>query len=375
MINGNNFNSLHHTPKILVTPLDWGLGHATRCIPIINELIYHHCEVIIAASGEGFFLLKKEFPALVILRINTYKISYSRRRSLLLLKLVAQVPAMAISIWKEKLWLDKIIKKYKIDAVISDNRPGMNSKKIASVYITHQLLIKTGNIFFEKIAQKIHYHLIKQFTYCWVPDYKENGLAGELSHQENSPSNVLYIGPLSRFELLTDMPNKYDVLVSISGPEPQRTIFEKKIFSQLKNYNKKVLFVRGLPTEHESLKTENELIQILNHLPADELNKAFQESKIVISRSGYTTIMDLVKLGKNAVLVPTPGQTEQEYLSNYLMKKNIFYSVTQDRFSLDKINNYASAMQPVKMAQGMDNYKQVISDFLVALNTGNFQTQ
>ncbi|HSQ44161.1 MAG TPA: glycosyltransferase [Ginsengibacter sp.] len=375
MINGNNFNSLHHTPKILVTPLDWGLGHATRCIPIINELIYHHCEVIIAASGEGFFLLKKEFPALVILRINTYKISYSRRRSLLLLKLVAQVPAMAISIWKEKLWLDKIIKKYKIDAVISDNRPGMNSKKITSVYITHQLLIKTGNIFFEKIAQKIHYHLIKQFTYCWVPDYKENGLAGELSHQENSPSNVLYIGPLSRFELLTDMPNKYDVLVSISGPEPQRTIFEKKIFSQLKNYNKKVLFVRGLPTEHESLKTENELIQILNHLPADELNKAFQESKIVISRSGYTTIMDLIKLGKNAVLVPTPGQTEQEYLSNYLMKKNIFYSVTQDRFSLDKINNYTSAMQPVKMAQGMDNYKQVISDFLVALNTGNFQTQ
>ena len=375
MINGNNFNSLHHTPKILVTPLDWGLGHATRCIPIINELIYHHCEVIIAASGEGFFLLKKEFPALVILRINTYKISYSRRRSLLLLKLVAQVPAMAISIWKEKLWLDKIIKKYKIDAVISDNRPGMNSKKITSVYITHQLLIKTGNIFFERIAQKIHYHFIKQFTYCWVPDYKENGLAGELSHQENSPSNVLYIGPLSRFELLTDMPNKYDVLVSISGPEPQRTIFEKKIFSQLKNYNKKVLFVRGLPTEHESLKTENEIIQILNHLRADELNKAFQESKIVISRSGYTTIMDLVKLGKNAVLVPTPGQTEQEYLSNYLMKKNIFYSVTQDRFSLDKINNYASAMQPVKMAQGMDNYKQVISDFLVALNTGNFQTQ
>ncbi|KAA9041921.1 UDP-N-acetylglucosamine--N-acetylmuramyl-(pentapeptide) pyrophosphoryl-undecaprenol N-acetylglucosamine transferase [Ginsengibacter hankyongi] len=374
MINGNNFNSLHYKPKILVTPLDWGLGHATRCIPIINELIYHQCEVIIAASGNGFFLLKKEFPSLVILRINSYKIRYSRRKSLLLFKLAVQVPGIAISIWREKLWLKKTITKYKIDAVISDNRPGMNNKKISSVYITHQLLIKTGNSFFEKIAQKIHYHFIKKFNYCWVPDYKVNGLAGELSHQDNSPLNILYIGPLSRFELSNGMQEKYDILISISGPEPQRTMFEKKILSQLCNFNKKVLLVRGLPNQHQDLKTDNELIKIINHLPAHELNKAFQQSKIIISRSGYTTIMDLVKLGKNAVLVPTPGQTEQEYLSNYLMKKNIFYSVEQDKFSLDKIYNYAPISQPVIMERGMDVYKKVIEEFLLSLKPCSLQT-
>lgn len=375
MINGNNFNSLPQKSKILVTPLEWGLGHATRCIPIINELIYQQCEVIVAASGDGYVLLKKEFPSLVILRINSYKIAYSRNKKWLPFKLAIQVPQIVLSIWKEKQWLKKIIRAYNIDAVISDNRFGMNSKKVPSVYITHQLLIKTGDRFSEKMIQKIHYHFIKKYNYCWVPDYKDHGLGGELSHQENSPSNVLYIGPLSRFEVLNDIPNKYEVLISVSGPEPQRTIFEKKILSQLKNFDKKVLFVRGLPGEYQNLKSDNDLIKIINHLAADELNRAFQQAKIIIGRSGYTTIMDLVKLGKDAVLVPTPGQTEQEYLSRYLMKKNMFFSVEQDNLSLDKIYNDAPIYQPVNMGRGMDAYKKIIGEFLLSLKSGSLQAQ
>lgn len=372
MINSNNFNSLHHKARILVTPLDWGLGHATRCIPIINELINHPCEVLIAASGESFFLLKKEFPSLLILRINSYKIRYSRNKKWLPFKLALQVPAIAFSIWKENLWLKKIIKIHKIDAIISDNRFGMYNKRILSVYMTHQLYIKTGNIFFEKIVQKLHHYFIKKYNYCWVPDYKENGLAGELSHRENSYSNIVYIGPLSRVELLNNVPKIYDVLISISGPEPQRTVFEKKILSELKNFNKTVLFLRGLPNEHRNLKIDNESVKIVNHLSAIELSKAFQQSKIIISRSGYTTIMDLVKLGKNAILVPTPGQTEQEYLASYLMKKNIFYSEEQDKFSLIKILNEASGFQFIKIAACMDDYKKTISEFLLSLKSGNF---
>lgn len=375
MINCKNFNSLHHKTRILVAPLDWGLGHATRCIPIINELIYLHCEVLIAASGDSFFLLKKEFPSLVILRISSYKIKYSRNKKWLPFKLGVQVPRIIFSIWKENLWLKKIIRKYKIDAIISDNRFGLYNKHIPSVYITHQLLVKTGNIFFERVIQKIHYHFIRKYNYCWVPDCKENGLAGELSHQENKPSNISYIGPLSRFELLNDVSKVYDVLISISGPEPQRTIFEKIILSQLHNFDKKVLFVRGLPNEHQNLKTDNELIKIVNHLPAHELNNAFQQSKIIISRSGYTTIMDLAKLGKNAVLVPTPGQTEQEYLSKYLMKKNIFYAVEQKIFSLDTVYGDAAAFKFVNAKSCMDNYKKVISEFVLSLKSGNFETQ
>lgn len=375
MINCKNFNSLHHKTRILVAPLDWGLGHATRCIPIINELISLHCEVLIAASGDSFFLLKKEFPSLVILRISSYKIKYSRNKKGLPFKLGVQVPGIIFSIWKENLWLKKIITKYEIDAIISDNRFGLYNKYIPSVYITHQLLVKTGNIFFEEIIKKIHYHFIRKYNYCWVPDFKENGLAGELSHQENKPSNISYIGPLSRFELLNDVPKLYDVLISISGPEPQRTIFEKIILSQLNNFNKRILFVRGLPNENANLKTGNESVKIVNHLSGDELNKAFQQSQIIISRSGYTTIMDLVKLGKNAVLVPTPGQTEQEYLSKYLMKKNIFYAVEQNIFSLDTVYADAAAFKFVNTKSCMDNYKKVISEFVLSLKSGNFETQ
>jgi len=276
---------------------------------------------------------------------------------------------------KKNLWLKKNIKKYKIDAVISDNRFGMNSKKIPSVYITHQLLIKTGNIFLEKIVQKIHYHFIKKYNYCWVPDCKENGLAGELSHQENMTSNIVYVGSLSRFELLKDIPKVYDVLISISGPEPQRTVFEKIILDQLNNFNKKILIVRGLPNENKNLKLDNESIKIVNHLPANELNKAFQQSEIIICRSGYTTIMDLAKLNKNAVLVATPGQTEQEYLSTYLMKKNFFYSVEQNKVSLNTVYRDASVFQFINPPSCTNNYKNVINEFVLSLKSGNFEPQ
>jgi uncharacterized protein (TIGR00661 family) len=375
LINGNNFNSLHQKTRILIAPLDWGLGHATRCIPIINELIYQNCAVLIAASGKSFFLLKKEFPSLVILRISGYKIKYSKNKKWLPLKIVLQFPRIIFSILKENLWLKKNIKKYKIDAIISDNRFGMYNKKIPSVYITHQLLIKTGNIFFEKIAQKIHYYFIKKYNYCWVPDSIENGLAGELSHQEIMPPNILFIGPLSRLELLKDVTKLYDVLISISGPEPQRTIFEKIIQDQLKHFNKRTLFLRGVPQENTKLKIENGLITIVNHLSANELNKTFQQSQIIISRSGYTTIMDLVKLGKDAILVPTPGQTEQEYLSRYLMKKNIFYSIEQDKFSLDTALYEASKFQFIHVHSSMNDYKKVINEFVLSLKSGNFATQ
>jgi uncharacterized protein (TIGR00661 family) len=375
LINGNNFNSLPQKTRILVTPLDWGLGHATRCIPIINELIYHNCDVVIAASGNGFFLLKKEFPKLEILPVVSFKIRYSRNKRWLAFALFLQFPLIIYHAFKENLWLRKNITKYKIDAVISDNRFGMYSKTIPSVYVTHQLLIKTGNIFFEKIAQKLHYFFIKKYNYCWVPDCKENGLAGELSHPKNIPSNILYVGPLSRFGLLKDVENKYDILISISGPEPQRTVFEKLVLTQIKYCSKRILFVRGLPAESKNLETDNNSIKIVNYLSANELNIAFQQSQIIISRSGYTTIMDLIKLAKTAILVPTPGQTEQEYLSQYLMERRYFYSVEQDKFSLDDALRNVSIFQFQNARSTMEEYKKVINEFVRSLKSDNFEAQ
>ena len=376
MISGENFNIELHTPKILIAPLDWGLGHATRCIPIINELIKCNCDVVIAADGDSLFLLKKEFPTKVFLRVGGYKIQYSRKRKSLPVKLLLQFPKIIIAVWKEKLWIRKIINDQKIDAVISDNRFGLYTKKIPCIYITHQLHIKTGNAFSEKIIQKIHYYFIKKYSTCWVPDYKENGLAGALSRPLNIPSNVLYTGPVSRFEKANDVPEKYNLLISLSGPEPQRTIFENMIFTQLKTFRQRALLVRGLPGENRTMQTDMKSLEIVNHLSAEELSLAFQQSGTIISRSGYSTIMDLVKLGKTAILVPTPGQTEQEYLSDYLMEKKYFYSVRQDHFSLEAAISTASSFPFIKVSsRGNDHYKEVIYEFVRSLKSGNFTPQ
>jgi len=373
--NGDNFNTTPPKQRILVTPLNWGLGHATRCIPIINELISLNCEVFVAASGDSYFLLKKEFPTAIILHIPGYKIKYSRNKKWLPFKLFLQSPQFFFSICKEYLWLKKTIKKYRINAVISDNRFGMHAKNIPCVYITHQLLIRTGNTFSEKFLQKIHYFFIKRFNCCWVPDYEKNGIAGELSHQANMPGNVLYAGPLSRFGIEKNMPVIYEVIISISGPEPQRTIFEKIILSQIKFTNKKILVVRGLPGENTPLMPETASVKIVNHLSSYNLNKAFQQSEIIICRSGYTTIMDLAKLGKKAVLVPTPGQTEQEYLAHYLMKNNFFYSVDQDKFFFDSAIKAALSFPFKTFSRPMNAYKKIINKFVMSVKSGNLLTQ
>lgn len=371
MINDKNFNIGAPRPRVLVAPLDWGLGHATRCIPIINELIRQKCEIIIATDKTLLFLLKKEFPTTVFLRLRGYKVRYSRNEKWLSFKLLLQFPKIMFSICKEKAWLKKIVNEYQLDAVISDNRFGLYNKKIPCVYLTHQLHIKTGNTFSEKIAQKIHYHFIKKYDSCWVPDFEEDGLAGELSHQANMPSNVLYTGILSRFEKSKEVYSEYNLLISLSGPEPQRTIFEKMILLQLKTFKKKVLLVRGLPGEKINLQTNMKSVEIVNHLPAERLNVAFQRSDFIISRAGYSTIMDLVKLGKSAILVPTPGQTEQEYLSVYLMEKKYFYSVGQNNFSLETAVQQASSFPFVKRTADFDDYKKVIGAFVHSLKKRN----
>ena len=281
-------------------------------------------------------------------------------------KILAQFPRMAFTIYTEHKWLKQIVKEYHIDAVISDNRFGMYHKTIPSVYITHQLLIKTGNRFTERIAQRIHYFFIRKYKECWVPDFKVNGLAGVLSHPKKLPKKIRYLGALSRFEVST-VEKKYDVLISISGPEPQRAIFEEKILNHLRSFTGTALLIRGLPENSNELKYENPMITIKNHLSGKELNKAILESDIIISRCGYTTIMDLTRLKKNGILVPTPGQTEQEYLARRLKKRRIFYTINQKDFVLENILRGAHTFQGIIPEYNMEKYKNVIDQFVRSL--------
>lgn len=369
-----NFNIPGNKPRVLIAPLDWGLGHATRCIPVISALIKQHCTVIVAAEGQVKFLLQKEFPGLQFIELKGYRVHYSRSKFWMPVKLLFQLPAIFYRIYAENRWLKKILNEHNIDAVISDNRMGLHHKKIPSVYITHQLTIKTGSKFTERIAQKIHYHYIKKFSACWVPDNEGKvNLAGALSHPDVLPkSPVSYLGPLSRFERTTAA-NKYDLCIILSGPEPQRTVFEKIILSDIGNVQKKIFLVRGLPQETQDLKLNNAAIEIKNHLPAKELSIIIQQSDMIISRCGYSTVMDLVKLQKKAILVPTPGQTEQEYLAGYLSEQKLFYTEAQEKFSLQSALKNAAAFNYSIFHVSNVDFNKVTDDFVAMLKAADRQ--
>ncbi|UEG50852.1 glycosyl transferase family 28 [Ferruginibacter lapsinanis] len=361
------FNNLNKQPNILVAPLGWGLGHATRCIPIIKELILLKCKPIIAGDNKVVALLKAEFPEVDFLPLVDYNIRYSRSKYWMPLKMLLQVPHIIKSMYIENRWLKGVVKKYNIDAVISDNRFGLYHSSVPTVYITHQLLIKTGNTLSEWVAQKIHYHFIKKYTRCWVPDFAgNNNLAGALSHPVSIPSNVMYIGGLSRFEKREGIEKKYDLLIVISGPEPQRTIFEKLLLHQLQNYKGTVLLVRGLPDNSPVITAFNS-VTIKNHLSAKELSIAIQQSQKVISRSGYTTVMDMVKLQQKVILVPTPGQTEQEYLADYLYERKIFFCLRQNEFILTDAISQSDKFSYSKYIFDMNNYKDAVKNFTDSL--------
>jgi uncharacterized protein (TIGR00661 family) len=365
------FNVSDGRRRVLIAPLDWGLGHATRCIPIIYSFKEHNFEVIIAADGAIKNLLQTEFPDVVFTVLNGYKIRYSYSGYWLPLKLLLQFPRLLWSTYSEHRWLKKTIRRYKIDIVISDNRLGLHDKAVPCIYITHQLKIITGNHFTEWLAQKMHYFFINKYTACWVPDNEhDNILAGDLSHPKKMPAiPVKYTGPLSRFEKNVSE-KKYDLLVLVSGPEPQRTIFESLMTKELKTFQGKALLVRGLPEYKEidaAAVTGENNITTVNHLTAKALNDAVLQSEWVICRSGYTTIMDLIKLDHKAILIPTPGQTEQEYLAAFLNSKKIFFTALQQDFALGNVLKNAAVFSSEKCNWQMGGYKKIISDLIVSL--------
>lgn len=370
-------NRINTTKKIiLVAPLDWGLGHATRCIPIIQELLLSNNEVIIAAELNVKTLLQTEFPSIKIIPLRGYRIKYSAQKNRFLIKLLFQIPKIILTFFHEKSWLNTVIKKYNIDVVISDNRPGLYHDKISTVYITHQLCIKTGNQISEKIATGIHQYFIKKFTHCWVPDFEwPENIAGALSHPPKLFGNVTNLGAISRLHRNETEIKAIDLLILLSGPEPQRSIFENILLQQLKNYTGKLVFVRGLPDAVNFSPIINNIIAqqpnlvFKNHLAAKDLEREIQQSKLVICRCGYSTVMDLLKLKQKAVLVPTPGQTEQEYLASYLSTKKLFTFINQDELLLEALIKNANTQQNNFPDLNMELYKKKIQEFLLSLQS------
>ncbi|MEO7265971.1 MAG: glycosyltransferase, partial [Ferruginibacter sp.] len=287
--------------------------------------------------------------------------------------ILIQLPKLYSAVRNEHKWLRKIIAEYKIDLVISDNRYGLYNDKVPCIFITHQLQILTGNKLLNRLVQKINYAFIEKFVECWVPDIeKDAGVAGVLSHPIKLPNiQVTYIGMLSRFSK-TAVQKKYDLLILLSGPEPQRSILEAMLLQQVKNTTLQILVVRGLPGEEINIESPSGSVQILSHLPANDLNQVIQESENVISRAGYSTIMDLLVLEKKAILIPTPGQKEQEYLAEYLSEKKWFYSCAQENFNLSQAIKLA-VQPPINSINNHFPLKENIERLLSQIKVLNLQ--
>lgn len=327
---------MNRRQNILVCPLDWGLGHASRCVPIIRNLIARNYNVIIGADRGPYNLLRMEFPDLKLVRLPGYDIRYSKKGATVS-SMLPQVPRILRRTAREHRTLKRLVYELDIHGVISDNRFGLWSDTVPSVYITHQVAIRTPQRFslFSSTLEYLHSRLIENYSYCWIPDIKgDMNLSGDLTHKPSRLTNLRFVGILSRFKPLPQQPRKYDILVILSGPEPQRTIFEDIVLEQVRDRNYKVLIARGLPSNRIERGIKGN-VEMVNHLTSEKLNQAVASSEIILSRTGYCTVLDLVKLGSKAIMVPTPGQTEQEYLAVELKKKKIYYCVSQDKFNLE----------------------------------------
>lgn len=341
---------MKQTSTILVAPLNWGLGHATRCIPIIRSLIANGFKVVIGSDGDSLALLSREFPNLQTVKLPSYHISYAKKRWWFKFHFLIRSPKLLRAIKAEHNALDTIIENHSISGVISDNRLGLYTSNVPTVFITHQLQVLSGIT--TPLTTFLQKRYVKQFDECWVPDYQgDPNLSGALGHPEKTLSNVKYIGPLSRLKKV-ELPQKWDVLALLSGPEPQRSYLEEKLLLKLQNYNGKVLLVRGIIEEGETRLHKN--ISIKNYLTSKELEETINKSDVVISRSGYTTLMDLMTLEKKAFFIPTPGQSEQEYLAGRLESLQIAPFSTQEAFTIKDLGRLNQFKGFQKMSETPD---------------------
>jgi predicted glycosyltransferase len=361
---------LNIMPKLrfLVAPLHWGLGHATRCVPIIEQLLAWEIEVILASDGAALALLRVDFPDCKYIELPSYNISYSSNN--MTLNMARQLPRILCAMRLERLKLVNIIESEKINAVISDNRYGFFSKKVPTVFITHQLHLRVPSRILQAMARKINYKLISRYNFCWLPDVENalDSLSGELSTAANTPKclrpKLRYIGSLSRLSLpkeeiktgskdfLKDTPF---VLCLLSGPEPQRTKLETILRAEIMKINENrdcrdsifaaynFLLVSGLQGESGQWAQVSDNFYCASYLSAADLSELLPRAAVVVARSGYSTLMDCEAVGvRHLLLIPTTGQTEQEYLAARLAAQNRAAVAAQS--NIDLVKNLALAL-------------------------------
>ena len=348
--------------KILFGVFDWGLGHATRDIPLINELIKKH-QVTIESTGRALVLLKDYYkdkcryfdvPSLHSPYTKTPFFSTNFAFSL---------PKMLKSLSHARKITAQIIKDEKFDIVITDCRYDVYDTKENSFIINHQVRFKAPPAA-ETALEAWLASRMKKYKYVIVPDYDSPNLSGKLSHNLMfiRKEKIRYIGILSHLQK-TDTEPDVDYFIPLSGPEPQRAILEKKILAETNRLQGKIVIAGGKPDENKNTSKEN--VEFYSFLNAGQQQHFMNRAKFIISRPGYTTVMELAELNKKDILfLPTPGQTEQEYLADFYEKNKYFHHVSQYRLSLnsdiERARDFSGFNPPWKTEQSIKNFMEII---------------
>ncbi len=323
---------LSKTKNIIISPLDWGLGHTTRCIPLISCLVERGHRVTAAVNKQQKAVLEVYFPDIVYADLPGYNIEYPISGSMAW-NIAKQSGKILSAIKAENLWLSEYVSEHPQDIVVSDNRFGFYHPRIESIYITHQINIQGPSIL-KSLLYSIHKNYIDNFHHCMIPDTEDNILAGELS--KTPIERFKFIGPISRFDKMANNDeDEFEYLGVLSGPEPQRSVFCKLLEEAFYNSGKKCAIIGGKPLDSNHYVKDN--LTYFPHLDKEEFYNVVSKSKGVVSRSGYSTIMDFSILQKPIFFVPTPGQTEQEYLAEFHHKNSGIGYCKQENFTLDKV--------------------------------------
>jgi uncharacterized protein (TIGR00661 family) len=318
--------------NIIIAPLDWGLGHTSRCIPIIDNLLKKGHSVTAAVNDQQKSILQELFPTITYAHLEGYNIEYPVNGSMTW-NMAKQSTKIFTAIKNENHWLKNYISDHPQDVVISDNRFGFYHPRVESIYITHQINIQ-GPSLIKPILYSIHKNYIDNFHHCVIPDTEDNILAGQLS--KTPIDRFKFIGPISRFNTAATNDNiQYKYLGILSGPEPQRSVFCKILEEAFLESNEPCAIIGGKPLEKNHFTKDN--LTYYPHLKTDEFYEVVCQSKGVISRSGYSTIMDFSILQKPIYFVPTPGQTEQEYLAEFHHENSGIGFCSQKNFSLNAV--------------------------------------
>jgi predicted glycosyltransferase len=345
--------------KILIAPLDWGLGHTSRCIPIIKYLQQKNIQVIVACNTAQQTLLEQEVSNIRYTYLPGYNISYGTTSISTTAKLIMQIPSILNSIKKEQEWLKQFVLSEPVDAVISDNRYGFYHKEVYSICITHQLNVKGP--FGLSIGHYSLQYFLKQFDAIWVPDNKQNiKLSGLLGHpKKSSKLPIQYIGWLSRFEQAVPFigQNKNSILIILSGPEPQKSILMHKLLALFKNTNYALTIIGA------SQVVQQPNAQVFNIVSSQQLLYFVANNNYIITRSGYTTLMELAFWQRPAILIPTPAQTEQVYLAKYITQQGYHTYIEQNNLQLSKLEQSLQLLQALP-TQAMV-YKKFVDDLLL----------